>query len=100
MFAMKLTDLFETKDIGSRHSGKLLREKIEGHLFGKTPVTVDFGDINLITQSFADEFVGVLVRRDGVSILSNLKFKNCNDSIKDVIRLVVSYSEEKVCPYN
>jgi hypothetical protein len=94
MSTFKLNKLFETCDIGSRHNGKILREKVEPFILDNKKVSLDFEGINLVTQSFIDEVLGVLIRKKGPIVTSQIKFKNCNESVKGVVKLVVSYSSK------
>lgn len=96
MSLIHVIELFEATDISSRHNGKILREKIEPYINVNKPIILDFNGVNLVTQGFMDEFIGVLIRSSGPSIIKNIKFKNCNEAIKGVIKLVVNYSSNMV----
>lgn len=52
-------------------------------------VCVDFGGL-LVSQSFMDEFLGVMILRHGPSILERVVFRNCNDDVKAAVELVAS----------
>jgi len=92
VFSLKLLDIFESSDIGSRHSGRILREKIEELLGNSNTITLDFSGINLVTQSFIDEAIGVIIRQIGPSFHHRIHFKDCNDVVKSVITMVATYS--------
>jgi hypothetical protein len=81
---------------GSRGSGEIIREKIKPYLDRKETVTLDFGGINTITQSFADEIFGIFVRAFGLDyIRGKLLIVNFNEEIRSTINFVVSYSKKR-----
>jgi len=92
MASLRLIDIFGTSDIGSRQNGLVLREKIEIALSNSDAVILDFGGINLVTQGFIDEALGVIIRRMGISFQKRIYFQNCNELVKTVITLVATYS--------
>ncbi|MDA8337026.1 MAG: STAS-like domain-containing protein [Peptococcaceae bacterium] len=92
MFFLKLIDMFGANDIGSRHSGRILREKIEAVLGNSNIVLLDFDGINLVTQGFIDEALGVIIRRMGPAFQGRVHFKNCNELVQTVITMVATYS--------
>ncbi|MCW8895455.1 MAG: STAS-like domain-containing protein [Sulfurimonas sp.] len=82
---------------GSRGSGELIREKMKPVLDNGGDVTLDFTGIESITQSFADEIVGIFVRAFGIDyIKDSLRLNNANDSIKQTLNFVISYSKKKM----
>jgi len=82
---------------GSRGSGELVREKMKPILDKEENVTLDFTGVESITQSFADEVVGIFVRAFGIGyIKNNLRLNNANDSIKQTLNFVISYSKKKM----
>ena len=83
--------------IGSRWGGERIREKMKEELDKDDgSVTLDFTGVDQVTQSFIDEFFGIIVRAFGVEYITNrVKLVNENQSIKDTINFVISYSMEK-----
>jgi len=82
---------------GSRGSGEIIRENIKPILDKNGKVTLDFLGIEGITQSFADEIFGIFVRAFGINYIKyNLLIVNANQSIKDTINFVISYSKKRV----
>ncbi|MFA5461618.1 MAG: STAS-like domain-containing protein [Sulfurimonas sp.] len=82
---------------GSRGSGEIIREKMKPSLDNHESVTLDFTGIESITQSFADEIVGIFVRAFGVDyIKGTLRLNNANDAIKQTLNFVISYSKKKL----
>lgn len=89
-----LLEQCDSEDLGSRHNGKIIRQMITGALEENPEVEVDFTGINLVTQGFIDEMVGVLIRRNGLDILQRIRFLNCSPAIKSVICIVAGYSSD------
>lgn len=52
----------ETENFGNRYTARLLRNKVSNLMSAnpELPVVIDFGDVPMITASFADEFIGKL----------------------------------------
>ncbi len=75
---------------GSRFSGNLVRLEIEAVLGKSKNITLDFSGVGVVTQSFIDEVIGVLILEHGANVLHSLAFKNCNDDVKSVINYVVN----------
>ncbi len=83
--------------IGSRQTGTIIREEMVEKIKEGGGVTLDFGGINKVTQSFVDEFIGILTRAYGVEyITSNVRLVNNNKDISTIINIVISYSKRKV----
>lgn len=81
---------------GSRGSGEKVREKMKLMFDSNEDVTLDFCGVDSITQSFADEVVGIFVRAFGIEyIQDSLRLNNANDSIKKILNYVISYSKKK-----
>ncbi len=78
---------------GGRSAGQQLRMEIEDFLNANDHITLDFSGVGVVTQSYIDEAIGVLVL-DGQNILSRLAFKNCNEDVTSVIRYVASTRSE------
>ena len=81
--------------LSTRESGAILRDEIRKHIENNIPVILDFEGINMITQSFADEIVGIFIREYGVNFAkSRIKIKNANELVKTIIKFVISYSKK------
>lgn len=85
----------ELEFIGSREAGEKIRAEMdERYRNGDESVTLDFLGIEDITQSFADELVGIYARSFGLDFVRNkIKLNNANQSIKDTFNFVCSYSK-------
>lgn len=75
--------------LGTRHVARGLRERVEELLAQNSEVELNFTGVS-VSQSFADELVGVLLLRHGPAVLERLVFKACSDSVKAVIEFVVA----------
>lgn len=57
-------------------------------------VTLDFKGIDSATQSFIHALISGLIRNQGMEILDSIYFKNCNETVKKIINIVVDYMQE------
>jgi hypothetical protein len=74
--------------LGTREAATPLRMQVEEALGASTePVAIDFQGL-LVTQSFMDEFLGMLILRHGPSILDRISLLNCHEDVQVVARLV------------
>jgi hypothetical protein len=74
--------------LGTREAATPLRSQVEEALSACAgPVSVDFDGL-LATQSFMDEFLGMLILRHGPSVLDRLRLLNCHEDVQAVARLV------------
>ena len=74
----------DEKCISGKATGVFFRNELEIAL-EKGPVIVDFQDIQVITQSFSDEFLGPILAHNGQEVLRRIKFKNCSDGVQAAI---------------
>jgi len=80
--------------VGSRSAGEVIREKMKEALDNNESVTLDFGGIESVTQSFIDEFFGILIRANGIEyIRKRVLLVNASQGIKDTINFVIKYSK-------
>lgn len=85
MKVFKVNEIFKgEKCISGKATGSFFRNEVEIAL-AKDPVVVDFEGIEVITQSFSDEFLGPILAHEGQDILRTLKFKNCSEEVQTVI---------------
>ena len=59
-------------------------------------VILDFAQVQGATQSFIHALLSELFREYSLEILDQLEFKNCNETIKSVINIVVDYMQESL----
>lgn len=94
---IKLKELFPELDaLTLRETGFEVRE-IMNEILTKynRKVVLDFDGIEIITQGFGDEIVGVFVRKNGLDFVKNkIKVVNANNFIRGTLNWVVSYSKK------
>jgi len=102
---IKLSEMFPgLRSLTGRETGFKVRRKME-ELLGvqfdgtlienDTIVVIDFEGINLITQGFGDELVGVFVRFFGVDFVKrHIKVVNANEFNRGTLNWVISYSKK------
>ncbi len=77
---------------GTRFLGRGLREKLETVLGedegGQSQVRIDFANLG-VTQSFLDEFLGVLVVRKGKALVDRLAFAGCTNQTRALLEFVI-----------
>lgn len=59
-------------------------------------VILDFLGVETATQSFVHALISESLKQFGNSALDYLAFKSCNDSIKQVISIVVEYMQDAI----
>jgi hypothetical protein len=74
--------------LGTRFLGRGLRAQLEKLLDVPGDVRINFGHIG-VTQSFLDEFVGVLVVRSGQPLIDRLIFAECSRDARALLELVI-----------
>ncbi|MCK5333181.1 MAG: STAS-like domain-containing protein [Candidatus Aenigmarchaeota archaeon] len=57
-------------------------------------VTLDFDGVGSATQSFIHALISELIRTYGTEVLDNIAFKNCNETVRKIISIVVEYMQE------
>jgi hypothetical protein len=82
----------ENKDIARR----LRVNRIAPAVAEGTSLTLDFADIELATQSFIHALLSEVIRTRGEDALALLTFKNCNDTVRNLIEIVAEYSQDRV----
>lgn len=76
-----------------KEEARLLRtSKILPSLEQRNQVELDFLNIRYATQSYIHALIGEALQKFGESALELIAFKNCTDSVRSVIELVVDYS--------
>ena len=93
---IKLKELFpELDSLTARETGVIVRKMMEELLEKNVKIILDFEGIEIITQGFGDEIVGVFVRRNGLDFVKNkIKVINANNFIRSTLNWVVSYSKK------
>ena len=78
----------EAESVGSRSSGRLARAKVENlmAMYPGYPVNIDFGDISVVSSSFADEFLGKLfVHTGALRFMSVIRLRNVSPTVRAVL---------------
>ena len=57
-------------------------------------VTLDFQRVNGTTQSFIHALISEVLRKYGGDVLDRVFFKSCNETIQQIINMVVDYMQE------
>lgn len=68
--------------------------QIEPLLSKGQEVTLDFAGVDAATQSFIHALISELIRKHGTEVLDKIIFKNCNETVKKIISIVVDYMQE------
>lgn len=63
-------------------------------LSNKENIILNFKDVNSATQSFIHALLSDVIRKFSIDILEKIEFKNCNDVLKRIIRIVTDYMQE------
>ncbi|MDR3558481.1 MAG: STAS-like domain-containing protein, partial [Candidatus Pacebacteria bacterium] len=80
----------ENKDIAQ----SLRKEKIIPALEKGEEVTLDFVGVDSATQSFVHALISDVIRVLGGEIIDKISFKNCNETVKKIIEIVIDYMQE------
>ena len=70
-------------------------KKIIHVLENKQEITLDFDGIDSTTQSFIHALISDLIRKYGIDVLDKIYFKNCNETVTQIINIVVDYMQER-----
>ncbi len=80
------------KDVARDLRERLIRPALAEH----HAVVLDFDGVDLVTQSFVHALVSDLIRSEKFDALDLLTFENCSPSVRELIEIVVDYSQEDV----
>ena len=94
MLTIKLLDAVgsfaENKDIAQ----SLRKSEIIPALENNEGIVLDFEGIEATTQSFVHALISDLMRKYGADVLDRISFKNCNETVKKIIAIVVDYMQQ------
>jgi len=79
----------ENKDIAR----KIRLESILPALYANEDVFLDFTDVDSATQSFIHALISDAIRKKGIDALDRIYFKNCSETVKKIINIVVDYMQ-------
>ena len=80
----------EDKDIARDIRRDILWSNIRNGL----EIEIDFNKVDDATQSFIHALLSQLIRETQGEALDHIYFKNCNDTVKGIINMVVDYMTE------
>jgi STAS-like domain of unknown function (DUF4325) len=60
----------------------------------KQEIFLDFEGVDSVTQSFIHALISDIIRNYGVEVLDRIYFKNCNETVKKIVKIVVDYMQE------
>ena len=78
----------EASSVGSRSSGRFARTKLENlmEMYPGHPINIDFGDISIVSSSFADELLGKLfVRMGALRFMGTAKLLRVSPTVRAVL---------------
>lgn len=82
---------------GDKDEARSLREtQLAPAMRSGDAVALDFEGVELATQCFLHALVSDLVRSEDYDALALITFTNCNESIRELVEIVVEYSQENV----
>lgn len=81
----------ENKDFARQ----IRKEDISPALDKNEEVVLDFEKVDSATQSFIHALISDLIRNYGNKVLDNISFKNCNETIKKIINIVIDYMQQR-----
>lgn len=80
----------ENKDIAR----KLREQVILPALRENQELTLDFTDVEGATQSFVHALISEALREFGPEVLDRVVFKACNETIQQIVNIVIDYMQE------
>ncbi|MBU1119272.1 STAS-like domain-containing protein [Patescibacteria group bacterium] len=80
----------ENKDIAR----EIRLKKIVPALKKGQKVVIDFEGIDSTTQSFIHALISDLIRKNGATVLDEISFKSCNETVQKIITIVIDYMQE------
>ena len=69
-------------------------KKIIPALETEQEVALNFKGIDSATQSFIHALISDLIRSYGTEVLDKIYFKNCSETVRKIINIVVDYMQE------
>jgi len=68
--------------------------KIIPALENNEEITLNFEGVEGATQSFIHALISDVMRKYGTEALDKISFKNCNETVRKIIGIVVDYMQE------
>jgi len=93
IFVYKKTGKFaENKDIARDIRIKELLPALEN----EEKVIIDFGGVEVATQSFIHALLSEAVRKFGNDLFEKVEFRKCSESVQQIISVVADYMQESL----
>ncbi len=80
----------ENKDVARNIRINLILPALEKN----EDVNLDFANVESATQSFIHALISGVIRKKGIGILDFIYFKNCSETIKKIVEIVVEYMQD------
>ncbi len=78
----------------NKDTARELREKkIFPALEAGKEIIFDYAQVDTTTQSFTHALISESIRIFGSDVIEKMSFKNCNEDVKRIIRIVVEYMQ-------
>lgn len=84
-------DFAENKDIAR----DVRLNTIEPALKKGQSLVIDFQGVEAATQSFIHALISQVIRDHGVDVLTKIAFKDCNETVQQIIEIVVDYMQHE-----
>lgn len=59
-------------------------------------VVLNFTGVKSVTQSFMHALISKVIRDKGIDVLQKIYFKECNDIVKEIVRIVTEYMQDPI----
>ncbi len=80
-----------------KNKAKRIRTRIlEPRIARGETICLDFNGVNNATQSFIHALISNLIRINGIEVLDLIEFKNCNETLKTIITIVIDYMQDSI----
>lgn len=96
MRTYKLIERFGSFAEDKKEAKKLRIEELLPQLKIGNEIELDFLGVEDATQSFIHALISDLIRVEGIEIMDNISFKNCNTKIENIICIVFEYMQDSL----
>lgn len=79
----------ENKDVAK----EIRINKILPALEKNEKIILNFDKVTSTTQSFIHALISDIIRKKGINILDSIDFKDCNETTKKIIEIVIDYMQ-------
>lgn len=89
-FQINISDFVWTSMVFWRTTWNTIKKKFDNHYAMWFKIIFNFKNIDSVTHSFIDELIWAYIFYDSEKALERIKFINCNNDIKWMIKFVVN----------